>query len=82
MEHPTCVHAVTTKYDKSLKLNRNKYLFMEIVFVSCHVSIKKKSALRGILEEVATKFRKPASRLHSLVLLLILPYGTYRPLRN
>ena len=49
MEHPTCVHAVTTKYDKSLKLNRNKYLFMEIVFLSCHVSIKNKSALRGIL---------------------------------
>jgi hypothetical protein len=37
------------KYDKSLKLNRNKYHFMEIAFLSCHVSIKKKSALRGIL---------------------------------
>jgi len=57
---------------------------MEIAFLSCHVSIKKKSALRGILArppdggakkprhrpaavrrrpEVATKFRKPASRV-------------------
>ena len=74
MEHPTCVHAVTTKYDKSLKLNRNKHLFMEIAFLSCHVSIKKnwkseQAAPRPTAvqrrPEVATKFPKtcqPACR--------------------